>query len=120
MSNDQTGHIVRALARIEAALATLTKGQATMALDLTAITAAINAEDVSIDNLVSALTQQSASLADIKAQLAAALAAGLDPAAVQAIIDNVTAEQAKVDAAVASAQPSGSSSGSPAPSARRV
>lgn len=83
----------------------LTKGFSAMALDLAAIKAAIDAEDVSIDHLVDALTQQSASLADIKAQLAAALAAGLDPAAVQAIIDTVTAEQAKVDAAVASVQP---------------
>lgn len=76
----------------------------TMALDLTGLKAAVAAESLSVDHALALLTEQSASLADIKTQLAAAIAAN-DPAELQGVVDSITAEQGKVDAAITALTP---------------
>lgn len=96
--------VARALDRINNALSQLAKRIDHMALDLTGLKAAVAAESVSVDHVLEVLAAQSASLADIKQQLADALAAN-DPAELQSVIDSITAEQAKVDAAVAVLNP---------------
>ncbi len=55
--------------------------------------------------LIAALGSVSSHLADVSKQLADLLASGLDPVAVQSVIDDLNAEKAKADAAVAAVTP---------------
>lgn len=64
------------------------------------ITTHLSGLEDSSKKMISMLTAESASLADLKAQLLAAQASS-DPVAIQAIIDRVDADKAAIDAGLA-------------------
>lgn len=57
------------------------------------------------NTIIGLLTTEAQTLKDTQAQLAAAIAAGADPAALQAVVDKMTADSANMDAAIASVTP---------------
>ena len=62
-----------------------------------ALATKVTAEETVIDSVVTLLNGLAAMIADLKAQLAAAIAAN-DPAAIQAVADSLAALGTKVDA----------------------
>lgn len=93
--SDQTGHIVRALARIEAALATLDRKVTTMAASLDTITATVKRTEDAED----------AAIVLLQGLKAALDAAGTDPVALKALSDELGAKTDALAAAVVANTP---------------
>lgn len=66
------------------------------------VQAALAANETKETTIIGLLTTEAQTLKDTQAQLAAAIAAGADPAALQAVVDKMTADGASMDAAIAS------------------
>ncbi len=72
-------------------------GVADIKTSVDALSVKVTAEESVIDSVVTLLNGLSAMIADLKSQLAAAIAAN-DPAAIQAVADSLSALSTKVDA----------------------
>lgn len=70
------------------------------------VEAALASNETKQDSIINLLKVEAATLADTQAQLAAAIAAGADPVALQGIVDKMTADGAAMDAAIAAITPS--------------
>mgnify|MGYP003622935208 CR=1 FL=1 len=91
--------VARELGTIHTQIQQLHKGQATIMATLQDITDAVNAESTVEDSIITLLN-------GISQQLKDALATGADPAAIQAIVDQIDADTAKVaDAVTANTTP---------------
>lgn len=69
------------------------------------VQAALASNETKQNTIIGLLQTEAQALADTKAQLAAAIAAGADPAALQAVVDKMTADGVSMDAAIASVTP---------------
>lgn len=97
MKINQTGHIVRALARIEEALATLKEGQAKMANELDTLKTAVQKNTDAEESAIVLLQ-------GLKTALDAAIASG-DPAALTALSASIGSETDKLASAVVANTP---------------
>lgn len=82
--NSKVNNIMATIADVQAALASVETKEAT---------------------IIGLLKTEAATLADTQAQLAAAIAAGSDPVALQAVVDKMTADGVALDDAIASIVP---------------
>lgn len=69
------------------------------------VQAALAANETKEATIIGLLQTEAQTLKDTQAQLAAAIAAGGDPTALQAVVDKMTADGANMDAAIASVTP---------------
>jgi hypothetical protein len=92
-------------ALILAAVATLATKLETLMANVADVQAALAANETKEATIIALLTAESSNLKDIQAQLAAAIAAGSDSDALQAIVDKLNADATAMDNAIASVTP---------------
>lgn len=83
---------------------TLTRENKSIMATLADIMAAVTGLEASEAKIIAALQAESASIASLQSQLAAAIASG-DPTAMQAVVDKLNADKAAIDNALAAAAP---------------
>jgi DNA repair ATPase RecN len=95
--DDTPDGVNQALKKILTHLGAIMASVADIKTSVDALSVKVTAEESVIDSVVTLLNGLSAMIADLKSQLAAAIAAN-DPAAIQAVADSLSALSTKVDA----------------------
>jgi ABC-type transporter Mla subunit MlaD len=95
--HDESAGVNPILQKILTQLGVIMAGVADIKASVDALSAKVTEEETVIDSVVTLLNGLSAMIADLKAQLAAAIANN-DPAAIQAVADSLAALSTKVDA----------------------